>query len=258
MRAIRLSDRLLLAGQTGKGKTTLMQFIVDALQPVRTIVFDPKGMQQLGVIPCRTPDQLEHRIRRGDPLLHYIPASFERDQLEEACRIVWNTPGPYIWVVDDVNELTGPNYCPAGLRLGVTQGREPRKMIIALTQRLAECHPVFRSQSEHLIIFTPAPVELDLKAIAGNVGYEWRALDAELRSLHEEQGDYSHLWYVRDTHELRRCAPIELGASPGAPGRAAETPGESGLPTGAPAGGAAESAPCEESDSGSGRSSRSP
>lgn len=257
MRGIRLSDRLLLAGQTGKGKTTFMRYLVDGQQPVRTMVFDPKGMQEYpGVIPCRTPDQLEHCIR--DPLVHYIPASFERDQLEEACQIVWRMPGPYIWVVDDVNELTGPNYCPAGLRLGVTQGREPRKQIIALTQRIAECHPVFRSQSEHLIIFTPAPVELDLKAIAGNVRREWRVLDAELGSLHAEHGDFSHLWYVRDTDELRRCAPLLLGEHPGAPGDTQEDADAPGSTPGAAQDGNAESAPCEESDSGSGRSSRSP
>jgi energy-coupling factor transporter ATP-binding protein EcfA2 len=257
VRGIRLSDRLLIAGQTGKGKTTFAEYIVGALQPVRTIIFDPKGELELGEAdPCRTPDQLAHCIR--EPVVHYIPASFDREQLEDACQIVKNTPGPYVWWIDEAAELTTPNYCPAGLRIAVTQGRRHRKMVIALTQRLAEIHPVFRSQSEHVIIFTPAPIELDLKTIAGNVRREWRVLDAELGSLHAEHGDFSHLWYVRDTDELRRCAPLPLGEHPGAPGGTQEPADAPGGTPGADKDGDEESASCEESDSGSGRSSRSP
>lgn len=247
MRGIRLSDRLLIAGQTGKGKTTLAHYLVARLQPVRVIVFDPKGELVFpDVEPCRSPEQLAVCVR--DPLVHYIPASFDREQLEEACEIVWNTPGPYVWWIDETSELSSPSYCPAGLRLAVTQGRQARKMVIALTQRLAEIHPVFRSQSEHIIIFTPAPIELDLKTIAGHVRREARALDAELASLHAEQGDFAHLWYVRDTDELRRCAPL--------PAPAERSRGQS--PSTAAESEDAESAPCEESDSGSARSSRSP
>lgn len=240
MRGIRLSDRVLIAGQTGKGKTTLARYLVDGLQPVRTIVFDPKGELEFpDVAPCRSPDELAAAMR--DPLIHYIPASFDRDQLEEACEIVWNTPGPYIWWIDETSEVSTPGFCPAGLRLGVTQGRQGRKMVLAVTQRLAEIHPVFRSQAEHIIIFTPAPIELDLKTVAGHVRREARELDAELSSLHAEHGDFSHLWHVRDTDELRRCAPLpapaQLSRHQSASTAAAEDPSES--------------AACEDSDSAS-------
>jgi energy-coupling factor transporter ATP-binding protein EcfA2 len=246
VRGIRPSDRILIAGQTGKGKTTLAQYLVARMQPVRVIVFDPKAELRFGdVVPCHSPGELAEHM--GDPIVHYVPASFERDQLEEACEIVWNTPGPYVWWIDEASEVSSPNWCPAGLRLGVTQGREQLKLVLALTQRLAEIHPVFRSQSEHLIIFTPAPIMLDLKTVAGNVRREAGALDAELASLHAEFGDYSHLWYVRDTDELRRCAPL--------PYTAGRSRGES--PSTAEREEGAESAPCEESDSDSGLSSRS-
>jgi hypothetical protein len=225
VRGIRLSDRILIAGQTGKGKTTLARYLVDGLQPIRTIVFDPKDELRFPKVePCRTPGELAGRMR--EPLIHYVPASFDRDQLEEACQIVWSTPGPYVWWVDEAAGLTNAAYCPEGLKLCVTQGRSHRKMVIAITQRLAESHPVFRSQAEHIFIFVPPPVMLDLKAIAGNVRREANVLDDELKLLQEQEGDFSHLWYVLDGDELRRCAPLPAPGHVGEPEPPSDAEGE--------------------------------
>lgn len=208
------------------------------MQPVRTIVFDPKNELRFpGVTPCTTPEALQLCMR--DAFIHYVPASFDRDQLEEACQVVWLTPGPYVWWIDEGSELSSPGYCPAGLRLGVTQGRQAKKMVIVLTQRLAEIHPVFRSQSEHIFIFTPSPIELDLKTVAGNVRREWRVLEKELTDLHKTEGDFSHLWYCRDTDELRRCAPIPTGAASG----------RQAAPATATVDESSQSPPCEDLDS---------
>lgn len=243
MSGIRLSERVLIVGQTGKGKTTLARFLVAGLQPVRVIVFDPKGELHFDgpdgqlVEPCYTPDELAARM--PEPLIHFIPASFKRDDLEEACAIVKDTPGPYVWWIDEAAELSSPGYCPEGLRLAVTQGREPRKMVIALTQRLAEVHPVFRSQCEHIFLFVPPPIELDLKTIAGTMHRDAAVLKGELERLQADQGLYSHLWFQRDGNELLRCAPIPAEATPGVPGR----------PATAAAGDVQGSGPCEPDSS---------
>jgi len=216
-RGIRLSDRILIAGQTGKGKTELARMIAEGEQPVRLIVVDPKGElsftqlvdgKRVPVTPARTPLELANAMHGA--IVHFIPAGFDRPALEEAFEIIWATPGPYIVWVDEASEVSSPNWCPAGLRLCVTQGREPEKQVIAVTQRLAEIHPVFRSQSEHIFLMVPAPIMLDLKTLSGNVRREATWLDRELGELHAAHGDYSHLWYCRDTDEMRRCAPIPL------------------------------------------------
>jgi len=220
-RGIRLSDRILIAGQTGKGKTELARMIAEGQQPVRLIVVDPKGElhfsetvdgKQAPVTPARSPLQLAQAMHGA--IVYYIPASFDRDALEESFEIIWETPGPYIVWVDEASEVSSPNWCPAGLRLCTTQGRALEKQVLAVTQRLAEIHPVFRSQSEHIFLMVPAPIMLDLKTLAGNVRREASWLERELGELHAEHGDYSHLWYCRDTDEMRRCAPIPLPDRP--------------------------------------------
>jgi hypothetical protein len=206
VRGIRLEDRIFIAGMTGKGKTTFARWLAEQLQPIRLVVFDPKDELDFGIEKARTPAELA--LMMHQPIVHYVPSGFERDELEEASQIVWETPGPYIWWIDEASEVSSPSYIPAGMRLGVTQGRSKRKIVMALTQRLAESHPVFRSQAEHIIVFVPAPIELDLKMLAGAVNREATVLRQELETLHAEEGDYSHLWYVRPTDELRRCGPL--------------------------------------------------
>jgi energy-coupling factor transporter ATP-binding protein EcfA2 len=206
VRGIRLEDRVLLVGSTGDGKSTIAESLAVGLQPVRTVLCDPKAEHEVGVAPVSDAAGIAEQIR--GPVCHWIPASFDRDALEEGFQVIWNTPGPLLLWIDELAEVSSPQWCPEGLRLQETQGRKLRKGVLACTQRVAECHPVFRSQSEHIFLMVPRPIELDLKTIAGNIRREASVLGAELDSLEQEHGPYSHLWYVKPGNELRRCAPL--------------------------------------------------
>ncbi len=232
MRGVRITpeaDRVFMVGQTRKGKTTLARWLIEQMQPVRVIIFDPKedfADGEWGVAAARTPMELAQAMH--GPVVHFIPSSFEREPLEEACQIVWETPGPYIWLVDDASALTNPNYCPQGLMLACTQGAKQQKLVMIATQRVAASHPVLRSEATHVFVFVPPPIELDLKAIASTVRREAPVIKGALEQLQASHGDYSHLWYCLDGDELRACAPIpleELAAGrqpPGAPGERPE------------------------------------
>jgi hypothetical protein len=82
--------------------------------------------------------------------------------------------------------------------------------VMALTQRLAECHAVLRSLADHIFVFCEEPIDIDLKALAGHVPLDVQELKQVLQELHSEYGRHAHLWSVRPTRELRRCAPIPL------------------------------------------------
>lgn len=226
MRGVRLEDRVLLVGATGDGKSVIAESLVVALQPVRTVICDPKGELEVGVPPVHDAAGIAEQIR--GPACHWIPASFDRQAIEEGFQVIWNTPGPLLLWVDELAEVSSPNWCPEGLRLQATQGRKPRKPIIGCTQRVTECHPVFRSQSEHIFLMVPRPIDLDLRTIAGNVRREAGQLGAELDSLQEQHGPYSHLWYVKPGNELRRCAPLPALVHYQAPRPGEHAPGSAG------------------------------
>jgi hypothetical protein len=111
-------------------------------------------------------------------------------------------------VEDEAAETTTIGWAPAGLRQTARRGRAPRKLLICCTQRLAECNPIVRTQATHVIIPTPAPVELDLKPLAAHIGVDLEALRGEFDSLHEQGGPHSHLWWSMRTRELARMAPV--------------------------------------------------
>jgi energy-coupling factor transporter ATP-binding protein EcfA2 len=248
---MRLEDRALLVGETGCGKSTLAAYIVEGLQPVRTIVVDPKDELELGVPKARSASELDF----SGPVIHYVPASFEREDLEEASQRIWQCPGPWVCLIDELAEISSPNYCPEGFRLGVTQGRSKRKAFVVCTQRLAESHPCFRSQATHRFLMCPAPIELDLKMIAGHLGIEAGILKRQLDELESQHGPHAHLWHVGPGKELRRCAPLSAGGSSGQPaGRPLPAGEDSGQPATALDDESAGSLTCEESDSASGLS----
>ena len=217
---------MLIVGSTGDGKSTLARYIADGLQPIRLIAVDPKGELELGVTPCRSAAELAEAIRA--PTSHYVPASFDREELEQAFQLIWQTRGPWLLEVHEAAEVSSPNWCPAGLRLACTQGRSLRKMVIACTQRVTECHPVFRTQSEHIFLMVPRPIEMDLRTIAGHVRREASEIGELLDQLQTQQGRYDHVWYCRLTNEMRLCAPLPAPAAPRA--RAAAPAGRGALP----------------------------
>jgi energy-coupling factor transporter ATP-binding protein EcfA2 len=206
MRGVRQGERVLIVGQTGMGKTTMAAYLAEMLQPIRLVIVDPKRELDLRQPVTHSVTDLPEALRQ--PICHWMPDRVDRATLEEGFQLIWHTPGPLLVWVDEAALCSSDSWIPEGLRMLIIAGRQGGKMVLACTQRLVECHPVFRSQSEHIIILVPAPIALDLKTIAGHIGREAGLLEHELKSLQAEYGLYSHLWYVRPEDDLRRCAPL--------------------------------------------------
>lgn len=215
-----------MVGYTGCGKTELAKVIARGSK-ARLIVWDSKAELRFpGAGPSRGIGKLEKALRSGSRVVHWIPITGDRDELEDASMLVWRTPGPWLWWLDEAAECSAPNWIPRGIKLASQQGRSTKRSVLALTQRVAETHPVLRSQAEHIFVFADRPIDVDCKALAGHIGMNAGELEELLRELGESHSRHAHLWYVRPTQELRRCAPIPLGhggARPPAPRQAATT-----------------------------------
>lgn len=212
MRGIRLSDRVLVVAPPGGGKSTLLHYIVASLQPLRVIVVDPKEDPPLltglaGIPIVRDVTDLPEALRA--PICHWVPENpDDLKDLNAGYDAIWKCPGPYVVWDDEVADLTGPNrIAPAHARL-IKRGRGWEKLWIGATQRLSETHPTCRTQAEHIIAMTPAPLDVDLDRLARYMNAPAEMIARELDDLYVQEGRYSHLWYVQETRERRWCAPV--------------------------------------------------
>jgi energy-coupling factor transporter ATP-binding protein EcfA2 len=207
-RPISWSDRVLIVAPSGQGKSTLAAHLMAAGRGARQILVDPKGEWALGLEPATDVRSLERAIKRS-PVIHYVPDDpDDRDAAEQAYALLWSLPGPLMHIEDETADTTRTTWAPQGLRRLARRGRAPRKLLICCTQRLAECHPIVRTQATHVLMPAPGPPELDLRALAGHVGILPEELRRELHDLHQEAGDYSWLWWSMSSRELSRMRPV--------------------------------------------------
>lgn len=213
MRGIRLSDRVLVCAPPGGGKTTLIEYIVACLQPLRLVLIDPKEAPELAHIKpiVYEVDELPAALRGA--VCHWIPQNVDdRDELIEGYEHIWQLHkcGPRVIWDDEAADTTKPGWIAPGKGRLVRRGRAWNQLCIDGTQRLSETHPVVRTQAEHIIALTPAPMDLDLDKLSQHIGIGARELKEMMDELHHDAGDHSHLWHVQATRETRRmqaCPP---------------------------------------------------
>jgi hypothetical protein len=216
---IKHNDRVFIQGKTDSGKTALARYLFEGFDATRRTCVDPKGRIVLdGITPARTPAELD----LAAPVSHYIPGQLEDEEYEELFRLIWFAGGPRLIWLDESAGPTRAGWAPKYLRFIVQQGREHDIGLIACSQRPVNVETTLRSEAEHVFIFVPRTTKRDVETIAGDIGRESAELAAELDTLLELAGPWSHLWYSRNTNELSRCAPLPTSWVPGASAPAPE------------------------------------
>jgi hypothetical protein len=202
---IRHNDRVFIQGKTESGKTILARHLFSHMKGTRRTVIDPKGHLDLGVEVARIPEELD----LAAPLSHYIPSELEDQEYEDLFRRLWFAGGPRMIWLDESAGPTRKGWAPKYLRLVVQQGREPSEIgLVALSQRPVNVESTLRTEAEHVFIFVPRPIKLDLKTLAGDIGTDPDVLGRELDQLLAHEGPHSHLWYCRRLDKLFHCAAL--------------------------------------------------
>ena len=136
----RRTERMLIVGTTGCGKTTLASHLLEASNYGCILVIDPKCMYggpngQEGYKLVRRPSDLR-KCRRGDTRIQFRP--------DEKHSTVWDYDEVYRWAyrrrdvmvyTDETFAVMHRSYSPDGLRACITQGRELGVGMIFATQR---------------------------------------------------------------------------------------------------------------------------
>jgi hypothetical protein len=145
------TDRGVLVGMTGSGKTTLAEYLLSPQPFVAAI--DPKGLLKFkGYIRYR---KLKQAMRSDAPKIIYSPDAEElRNPLywEAFFRWVYERRNTYCYI-DEVYAVTDRDEMPPHYHAILTRGRERGTGLLSATQRPMRIPAVIMSESEFWYVF---------------------------------------------------------------------------------------------------------
>lgn len=196
------TDRTLIVGHTGSGKTTLALRLVAGYRSL--VIIDPKWRVQLpgaGVVTAdpRTfaqwwPQRARRVIYRPDPRLRK-----HEDVDEVIARVL--TYGKTCLYVDEAMELSSVAWILPAYKRAITQGRELFVPVVSASQRPIGIHNTVLTEAEHCFAFKLVS-DGDRKKVAAFYGDEAGAVIEER---------FAFLYAgTRTGGVVYRCPPLEL------------------------------------------------
>jgi energy-coupling factor transporter ATP-binding protein EcfA2 len=202
---VRFTDRVVIVGQTGRGKSVLARHLLAAMRP-RKVLIDPKNELDgfPGATLARGAGGLLAALRAGEPVVRFVPVEGTPDEYHRAYAAILEQPEPVVTFTDELYAPGDANSAPRGLRLLLTQGRSLGKGHIGATQRPRRVCLEAISEAQHFYLFGPPPARSDLSLLADYVGQPEPVLRHELARLEP----YAYLWSDRTTGELTSWPPL--------------------------------------------------
>lgn len=196
---IKTSDRLLITGRTGSGKSVLARAIFEATPPPRLLI-DPKQEETTAYAvtfsdPLRLPDA---------PVARFLPKDPTDLEAYDALYGVVFVSGPRMVWLDEA-----PAVAPSGGKIQrqilsvLRMGRKRGIGHIATAQRPVWIARELLSESEHVICFATHFPD-DLKVLAGIMAIAPR----DLRSAMDRTPQFGFCWYAAREGVCQICPPI--------------------------------------------------
>lgn len=180
---IKPTERAVIVGKTGSGKTTLATALVNTYHHV--FAWDIKGeLDLLGAHEVKDPQELESKkVRDWDRIVYRPEPEFDTEDWNEAVLAwVYDRKNTTLYI-DEIYALMRRSQAPEWYRAILTRGRSRRIRTISCTQRPAWIPLAVLSEAEHYVCFELNLLE-DRKRMAALMGEE----------VMQEPEEYS-FWY---------------------------------------------------------------
>lgn len=208
---IRFDDRVLLVGDTGSGKSELLNHL-HTIPRTQKLLIDTKAEFSVpGVEPARRPEQIDWR----QPFIHFVDEAGDLDDYDEVFRQVMQRKRPLSICVHELGDLCGdqPGRTPRWVGATYRKGRSWGIGILGGTQRPVNMPKIARTTAQHVMAFRVPELDVEDRDLVGRM-MGLRPLDrfdAELDKLAElapPEGEYAYLWWDQRARRLRRGPPL--------------------------------------------------
>ena len=198
MADLKTSDRVLLTGPTGSGKSYLARAIFEAAPPPRLVV-DPKAEAETAYAvvfrdPRRLPDSEVARFIPTDP--------GDLDAYDALYRTIFDAGPRLIWC-DEARSVAPTQRVPLAVVTVLTQGRSKGIGHYACTQRPVWAAVEVRSEAQHVIAFPTANPD-DLRRLAASMSVD----SDQLRQWFARLPRYGFVWYSTRQNRITLCPPL--------------------------------------------------
>lgn len=224
MSGVRYNDRVLILGDTGAGKSELINFYWELFNCQRLLLdskdeFSVPDLQaepeRDGKYPNLKPARDVDSIDWDAPTIHYIPRHVAgKAGLQEMDDLFWaayESPQPLLMAVHEVSDVCHYNAhkTPEGFDTYVSKGRVRGKGMLAGSQLPVHMPIRAKTLNQHVFVMVPRFIrEDDMKAIAKMVGADDKVFADQLDQLHDQLGDHAFAHFDRRTRETVANLPL--------------------------------------------------
>lgn len=220
-RGIRYNDRVLVAGETGSGKSVLINHVLETGYSCQKLLVDTKDEFSVpGVDPVRD----VRAIDWTQPVIHYIDDRGDLREYNELFRVCLQrktgreASGTYglVVCVHELADLCGdsPGATPQYVSAYIRKGRAHGLGLLGGTIRPVCMPKAAMTEAQHVIAFVPGFDHDDQKIVARLMRMTVQQFDDAIAATEAASptGEHSCLWYdqrARPTTVIRPPLPLE-------------------------------------------------
>lgn len=204
---IRFHDRLFLAGQSGSGKSEVLNYLFSRVR-CQKILLDTKGEFAIdGVAPTRRAQDVDW----GAPVVHFQELSGDLDEYDQLCYDVLHRRD----VVTCCHELADlcddqPNRTPKWVRQLIRKGNVFGDGMLSASQRPVGMPRQARTEAVHIMQMVPALDPEDHAVVAKMMGLRDHELHANIKQAAglAPEGQFAFVWCDRRARTVRVWPPL--------------------------------------------------